>query len=238
MSGFNTTSLTIEANNVVYRGTPIDVSGASDISAAQIDITLNGTFTLTGSESEVASGIYSNQTGTMELASSISVTDASSGSTASESSLLPTNAITLNFDGTLDFNDNDLTITDTSKVTVNYDSDNSGSNDTELKIYSQGNNSYISTKAVSGTITSIDNVSISDTTTPSLTSASSYSVEEGNTTIATLTANEDVTWSISGGADAAAFNLDSSSGALSFSFIPDFETPVDTGFNNTYEVQV
>ena len=158
MSGFNTTSLTITANNVVYRGTPIDVSGASDISAAQIEITLDGTFTLTGSASDVANGIYTNQTGTMTLGSSISVTDATSGSTASESSFLPDSAINLNFDGTLDFNDNNLIITDTSKVTVNYDSDNSGSVDTELKIYSQGNNSYISTKAVSGTITSIDNV--------------------------------------------------------------------------------
>ena len=205
---------------------------------AQVDITLNGTFTLTGSESEVASGIYSNQTGTMQLASSISVTDATSGSTASESSFLPTNAITLNFDGTLDFNDNDLTITDTSKVTVNYDSDNSGSDDTELKIYSQGNNSYISTKAVSGTITSIDNVgTTSDTTAPDITSASSFSVVEGNTTIASLTASETATWSITGGADEAAFDI-SSSGALSFSFTPDYETPVDTGSNNTYEVKV
>ena len=61
---------------------------------------------------------------------------------------------------------------------------------------------------------------------------------EGNTTIATLTANEAVTWSITGGADEAAFDIDSSSGALSFSFTPDYETPVDTGFNNTYEVEV
>ena len=60
---------------------------------------------------------------------------------------------------------------------------------------------------------------------------------EGNTTIATLTANENVTWSITGGADEAAFDI-SSSGALSFSFTPDYETPVDTGFNNTYEVVV
>ena len=120
----------------------------------------------------------------------------------------------------------------------NYDSDNSGSDDTELKIYSQGNNSYISTKAVAGTITDIDNVgATSDTTAPDITSAINYSVVEGNTTIATLTANEAVTWSKTGGADEAAFDIDSNSGALSFSFTPDYETPVDSGSNNTYEVK-
>ena len=149
-----------------------------------IEIRLNGTFRLTGSAADVANGVYTNQTGTMTLASSISVTDATTSEVIeSESSFLPTNAITLNFDGTLDFNDDNLTITDTSKVTVNYDSDNSGSVDTELKIYSQGNNSYISTKAdtVSGTITNIENVGTSaDTTAPDITSAISYSVVEGN----------------------------------------------------------
>ena len=150
------------------------------------------------------------------------------------SSFLPTSTINLNFDGTLDFNDNDLTITDTSKVTVNYDGSSvGGSVDTELKIYSQGNNSYISTKAaLSGTITSIENVgTTSDTTAPDITSASSYSVVEGNTTIATLTANENVTWSITGGADEAAFDI-SSSGALSFSFTPDYETPVAVSYTH------
>ena len=172
------------------------------------------------------------------MASIISVTPVG-GTTVSERSFLPDSEITLNFDGTLDFNDDNLTITDTSKVTVNYDSDGVGGNDTELKIYSQGNNSYISTKAVSGTITSIDNVgTTSDTTAPDITSGSSYSVVEGNTTITTLTANEAASWSITGGADEAAFNIDSTSGALSFSFTPDYETPVDTGSNNTYEVKV
>ena len=210
MSSFDTTSLTITANNVVYRGTPIDVSGAAGIEAAEIEIRLNGTFDLSGSAADVASEIYTNQTGTMRLGSSISVTPVGGGAPVSEKHFLPTSTINLNFDGTLDFNDNDLTITDTSKVTVNYDSNNSGSLDTELKIYSQGNNSYISTKAVSGTITDIDNVSTtSDTTAPDITSSSSYSVVEGNTTIATLTANEAVTWSITGGADEAAFDINS-----------------------------
>ena len=74
MSGFNTTSLTITANNVVYRGTPIDVSGAAGIEAAEIEITLDGTFDLSGSAGDVANGTYTNQTGTMTLGSKISVT--------------------------------------------------------------------------------------------------------------------------------------------------------------------
>ena len=54
MSGFGETSLTITANNVVYRGTPISVSGS--ISSAVIEITLNGTFNLSGSAADVANG--------------------------------------------------------------------------------------------------------------------------------------------------------------------------------------
>ena len=77
-----------------------------------------------------------------------------------------------------------------------------------------------------------------DTSAPNITSLNAYSVLEGNTTIATLTANESVTWSITGGADEAAFDIDSSSGALSFSFTPDYEIPVDSSSNNTYEVEV
>ena len=119
MSGFNTTSLTITANNVLYRGTPVSVSGS--ISAAQVEITLNGTFTLTGSASDVANGVYTNQTGTMTLGSSISVTPVGGVAPLSQTNFLPTSEISLNFDGTLDFDENDLTITDTSKVTVNYD---------------------------------------------------------------------------------------------------------------------
>ena len=71
MDGFNTTTLSITANNVVYRGTPINVAGATSIKSAQIEITLNGTFDLTGSEADVANGIYTNQSGNISLASSI-----------------------------------------------------------------------------------------------------------------------------------------------------------------------
>lgn len=47
-----------------------------------------------------------------------------------------------------------------------------------------------------------------------------------------------ITYSISGGADAAKFNIDSASGALTFKVAPDFEKPGDANGDNVYEVQV
>jgi VCBS repeat-containing protein len=47
-----------------------------------------------------------------------------------------------------------------------------------------------------------------------------------------------ITYSITGGADAAKFSIDSNSGALAFVSAPDFETPTDSDFNNAYLVTV
>ena len=123
MHDFKSQNLTIVAKDLIYRATPEDVSGASDIASSQIEIVLDGTFTLSGSEADVANGIYTTQAGTMTLASSISLTD-TDGNEYSATDFLPTNTLALDFDGTLDFNENDLTITDTSDVLVTYDSDN------------------------------------------------------------------------------------------------------------------
>ncbi|MGO4566500.1 Ig-like domain-containing protein [Rhizobium sp. 2YAF20] len=41
-----------------------------------------------------------------------------------------------------------------------------------------------------------------------------------------------------GGADAALFNIDAASGAVSFKSAPDFEAPADTGSNNVYNIVV
>ena len=46
------------------------------------------------------------------------------------------------------------------------------------------------------------------------------------------------TFSISGGADAALFTINTTSGALSFVAAPDFETPGDANTDNVYQVQV
>jgi parallel beta-helix repeat protein len=47
-----------------------------------------------------------------------------------------------------------------------------------------------------------------------------------------------ITYSISGGADAAKFNIDATSGALTFKVAPDFEKPGDANADNKYEVIV
>ncbi|MDG1416953.1 MAG: cadherin domain-containing protein [Maricaulis sp.] len=71
-------------------------------------------------------------------------------------------------------------------------------------------------------------------------SAIASALENSSGTVYTATANDaeghTVSFSITGGADADKFSLDPTTGALSFLAAPDFETPTDTGSNNTYDV--
>jgi hypothetical protein len=73
--------------------------------------------------------------------------------------------------------------------------------------------------------------------------AAGVSVIEGTTAVTTVTATDadvgDVlTYSIFGGADAARFTINASSGALRFITAPDFGTPTDANADNVYEVTV
>ena len=79
--------------------------------------------------------------------------------------------------------------------------------------------------------------------TPEITSGSSFSLDEGSTEVATLRATDgdtpaaDLTWSISGGDDAAKFAV-TAAGALSFAAAKDYETPDDADNDGVYEVTV
>lgn len=69
-------------------------------------------------------------------------------------------------------------------------------------------------------------------------------VAENSTAVTTVTATDadfpaqTLTYSISGGADAARFAINNTSGALMFVSAPDFEAPSDVGTDNVYDVQV
>ena len=66
-------------------------------------------------------------------------------------------------------------------------------------------------------------------------------VAENTTAVTTVTATDadagaTLTYTIVGGADAARFTINASTGVLEFVSAPDFETPTDAGGNNVYDV--
>ncbi|MEM7451139.1 MAG: cadherin domain-containing protein [Pseudomonadota bacterium] len=78
---------------------------------------------------------------------------------------------------------------------------------------------------------------------PVFTSAATAETAENVTgTVYTATAtdsnNDTLTFSISGGSDQGAFQIDPASGALTFLTAPDFEAPADADLNNAYDVQI
>ena len=70
----------------------------------------------------------------------------------------------------------------------------------------------------------------------------SVSVYENQTDVTTVDAddseNDELEYSITGGADSAKFDIGSESGDLDFVSAPDYEDPTDTDTNNTYIVEV
>ena len=79
---------------------------------------------------------------------------------------------------------------------------------------------------------------------PSFTSSATFSTEEEQTSVGTVTAMDDDTldnitgYAITGGADQSFFSIGATSGALTFDAAPNFEDAQDQGANNTYVVTV
>lgn len=81
-----------------------------------------------------------------------------------------------------------------------------------------------------------------DTTAPTFSSSSTFSVAENiatSATAATVRVSESATVTISSGADAARFNIarsETDTAIIKFNVAPDFEAPADVGSNNVYEI--
>jgi hypothetical protein len=88
----------------------------------------------------------------------------------------------------------------------------------------------------------IELIASPDTTAPTFTSSTSFSVSENIATsanAATIKVSESATVTISAGSDAALFNIitsDSVTAFIRFKASPDFEAPADVGSNNVYEI--
>ena len=77
-----------------------------------------------------------------------------------------------------------------------------------------------------------------DRTAPTITSNANLSSNENTTTGPTVTASENVIYSITGGADQGLVVINQATGIISFNTAPDYEAPIDNGADNTYEVIV
>lgn len=77
---------------------------------------------------------------------------------------------------------------------------------------------------------------------PEITSGGTAAVAENSTSVAIVTAGDpegqSLTYSISGGADAGLFTINSATGALSFVTAPNYEAPADAGADNFYDVEI
>ncbi len=99
------------------------------------------------------------------------------------------------------------------------------------------------TQAIAVTVTPVnDNTPVITSNGAGATAA--INVAENATAVTTVTATDadlpaqTLTYTISGGADAAKFAINSSSGALTFLAAPNYEVPTDSGTDNVYDVTV
>ena len=125
--------------------------------------------------------------------------------------------------------------------------------DAEAPTDAGGNNVYdVQVQVSDGTNTDVQDIAVTVTNvndnTPVITSnggaaTAAVNVAENGTAVTTVTATDadagaTLTYSIVGGADAAKFTVNATTGVLQFVSAPDFEAPTDAGGNNVYDVQV
>lgn len=118
--------------------------------------------------------------------------------------------------------------------------------DFESPADSNGDNTYsVTVEASDGRNSTISTFDIvvtnANDNAPEILSPLSFEVGEGTFAVAMLTANDldnsTLTWSIDGGIDRGEFEIDQTTGALSFEEdAPDFENPADADQNNDYEL--
>lgn len=116
--------------------------------------------------------------------------------------------------------------------------DANGDNVYVVEVQASDGSRSSSAQSISVTVTGVNDLD------PVVTSANSASVIENSITVLTVTASDGdtppqtVTFSLTGGADQAKFQIDSVTGVLTFKIAPDFDSPGDANGDNVYLVQV
>ncbi|SDB57090.1 6-phosphogluconolactonase, cycloisomerase 2 family, partial [Bauldia litoralis] len=114
--------------------------------------------------------------------------------------------------------------------------------DFEMPADANGDNSYeVEVTVDDGIITETKTLTVAVTNAVIDETAATVTIAENGAAVATVAkvnAGDPVAFAITGGADAALFQVDASTGAVSFIDAPDFEMPADADGDNSYEVEV
>jgi ribosomal protein S9 len=111
-----------------------------------------------------------------------------------------------------------------------------------VRIVDNGSPALDDTQALSVTVTDVNDLPVITSNGGGATA--STSVAENSTAVTTVVATDadlpaqGITYSITGGADSAKFSIVPSTGVLTFTTAPDFETRLDVGANNVYDLIV
>jgi gliding motility-associated-like protein len=102
---------------------------------------------------------------------------------------------------------------------------------------------WIVTDVNGNTATATQTITVIDNAPPTITSSNAISITENTTTVLTVTATDPdigntLNYNISGGPDAARFNIDAITGVLTFTVAPDYENPTDVNTDNIYVVEI
>ncbi len=230
-------------------------SGSDNIYDVQVTVTDNGTGSLTDTQSiavtvnnaNEAPNITSNGGGPTAATSISENTTAVTTVTATDADAGDT--LTYSISGGVDsalfsINSSSGVLVFTSAPDYESPADSGSDNiyEVQVTVTDNGTGSLTDVQTIAITVTDATNEA------PVITSngggpTAATGIDENSTAVTTVTATDadagdTLTYSISGGADSALFSINSSSGALAFASAPDYESPADSGSDNTYDVQV
>jgi VCBS repeat-containing protein len=128
----------------------------------------------------------------------------------------------------------------TFNVAPNYESptDAGANNVYNVEVTANDNSGLTTVQSIAVTVTPVNDNA------PIFSSSTTFNVAENTTAVGTVVAtdadlpDQTVTYSITGGADSALFSIDSATGILTFNVAPNYESPIDAGANNVYNVDV
>ena len=219
-------------NDYEVQVTVTDTGGLTDVQDIVITVTDVDENTAPVISSSATASVAENQTEAIDVKATDDSDSEGSGLTYNKSG--GADRALFNLDGS----NGVLTFADAPDFELPADAD--GNNDYEVQVTVTDSGGLTDAQEIVITVTDVD-----ENTAPIISSGATASVAENQTLAIDIQTTDDndtegsgLTYSKTGGADQALFNLNPSFGVLTFANAPDFESPADADGNNDYDIQI